>query len=556
MPLTRRQFLINAALFGAALPLAAACGEDEEPKDDPMMMEEELPELPDYEWTGTPGPETLFSHSVASGDPLADAVILWTRVTPASTGAPVRVWWEIARDVAFEERVAAAEVTTDASRDFTVKVDAKGLRAGRTYYYRFFAEGRQSPVGRTKTAPVGEVKQVRMGVASCSNYASGYFLAYRELAAADLDVVLHLGDYIYEYGGGGFGDDEGVMRAHEPNTEILSLSDYRTRYAQYRRDPDLKEVHRQHPFIIVWDDHESANDAWNGGAQNHDPALEGMWAMRRANAEQAWREWQPVREQADGRIWRSFAFGDLIDLVMLDTRLWGREEQVNGTTAQRAAERTLLGQDQEQWLYDNVTKSEARWFVVGQQVMMGQLKPAGRPNSAGGGTILNGDQWDGYWAGRDRFFATVRAAQEKRDRSNLVVLTGDIHTSWAIDLTEDPNNSMFYDKDTGKGAVGVEFVTPGVTSPGLPFLTASITATIYRQNPHIRWFDVVKRGYMVLDITPERVQNAWHHFDDIRDPQGASRFAGAYSTRLEAPGLQEDMMVAAARAEAPALAPV
>jgi alkaline phosphatase D len=537
MPLTRRQFLIRSAIFGAFLPtqLLVGCGDDDAPN---TPDEEQLPDLPDYTWDGEVGPESLFTHGVASGDPLSDAVILWTRITSAQD-APIKVWWEIAYDTEFTQRLGAGEVETSAARDYTVKVDARGLKPGRVYYYRFFAQGRQSPIGRTKTTPVGETARVRMGVTSCSSLPNGYFLPYRELAVAELDVVLHLGDYIYEYGGGLGSGLPG--RVHEPMYEITSLSDYRTRYAQYRRDPDLQAVHRQHPFIIVWDDHESANDAWMGGAQNHDPNTEGAWSARRAAAVQAWKEWQPVREQEGDRIWRAFRFGNLVDLVMLDTRLWGREKQSSSRDTQRAEARTLLGQDQEAWLFDHVAKSQARWFVVGQQVMMGQLKSLGRPNSAGGGSILNADQWDGYWAGRDRFFATVRAAQEKRQRSNLLVLTGDIHSSWAIDLTEDPNNSMHYDKDTGKGVVGVEFVTPGVTSPGLSILSDGIAQRIFQQNPHIRWFDVVRRGYVVVDITTERVRGEWYLFDDITDPNGVSKLANAYSTRLDTPGLIRDM---------------
>jgi alkaline phosphatase D len=535
MPLTRRQFLIRAAIFGAVVPtqLLQACGED----DAPGEGEDKLPELPDYVWEGELGPETIFTHSVASGDPLSDAVILWTRVTPATLDAPVKVWWEIARDAEFTERLAAAEVSADASRDFTVKVDATGLKPGSAYYYRFFAQGRQSPVGRTRTAPTGAVEQVRMGVMSCSSYTNGYFLPYREMAKADVDVVLHLGDYIYEYKG------STELREHEPAHEIITLEDYRTRYAQYRRDPDLQAVHQRHPFIIVWDDHETANDAWMGGAGNHSETSEGPWADRRAAGTQAWREWQPVREQADGRIWRSFAYGDLIDLAMLDTRLWGRVEQANGRATQREAGRQLLGADQEAWLFDLVTKSQARWFVVGQQVMMGQLKAAGRTNEEGGGSIVSSDQWDGYWDGRTRFFDTVRAAQQQRERSNLVILTGDIHSSWAIDLTEDPNNAMYYDAATGKGVVGVEFVTPGVTSPGLDILTPTITAAIQRNNPHIRWFDTANRGYMIVDINHERAHCTWRHFTDITDPNGVSILGNAYATRVDAPGLTSAMDV-------------
>jgi alkaline phosphatase D len=457
----------------------------------------------------------------------------------------VSVWWEIARDLEFKERLGAGEVMASAARDFTVKVDADKLRPGRTYYYRFFAQGRQSMIGRTKTAGVGRLDRLRLGVVSCSNYAAGYFLGYRELATrADLDAVLHLGDYIYEYGGG----DEG--RAHEPPREILTLEDYRTRYAQYRSDPDLQAAHQQHPFIIVWDDHESANNSWMEGAQNHNPG-EGEWADRKRFAQQVWHEWQPVREQEDFRIWRRLQFGDLVDLVMLDTRLWGREEQDNRIEQQRVEGRHLLGPDQKAWLLDSLNQCKSRWFVVGQQVMMGQLKAAGRPNSQGGGTIVNNDQWDGYWASRDIFFEAVRAA----DQTNVVVLTGDIHTSWAINLTEDPNNRMHYDRETGEGTIAVEFVTPGVTSPGLPFLTPQIERVLSGNNPHIRWYDLTRRGYMILDINPERVQAAWFLFEDVSSPAGSSTFAAAYSSLASEPRVREDAEPAAPPADPAPLAP-
>ena len=324
---TRRDLLRGAQALGIATLAPAAlsgCGSDAEP----------------------PGPENLFQHGVASGDPVANGVILWTRVSPARTDLR-EVEWEVAVDPSFDSIVASGATLTSVDRDFTVKVDVRGLPPGQTFYYRFRAQQRTSPIGRTRTAPAGSVGRARFGVASCSSFAQGYFHAYRALAArTDLDAVIHLGDYIYESGPGQFGDN----RASEPAREATTLADYRTRHAQYKRDPDLQEVHRQHPFISVWDDHETANNAWKDGANNHQPETEGAWAARKAAAQRAYAEWMPIREQQDiGRIWRKLAWGDLADLVLLDTRLWARTTSSGAIVGAPPAENpaaSLLGDDQ------------------------------------------------------------------------------------------------------------------------------------------------------------------------------------------------------------------
>lgn len=480
------------------------------------------------------GPESLFEHGVASGDPLPDAVIVWTRLSTGDEG-PVDVDWEVSSDPDFAQPVASGAALAAAARDHTVKVDVVGLEPGTTYYFRFRALGRTSPVGRTRTAPAAGVGEVRFAVVSCSSLAHGYFHAYRSLAPRDdLDAVVHLGDYIYEYGDGEYG----AVRGYEPAHEIVALEDYRRRYAQYRRDPDLQEIHRRHPFIVVWDDHESANDAWRDGAENHQPETEGSWAERRAAAEQAYAEWMPIREQADGRIFRALAYGDLVDLVMLDTRLWGRDQPLVSTAdpATRDPARELLGAEQAVWLEQQLGASRARWRVLGQQVMMGPLKLTGLPESAGGGQTLNPDQWDGYFAARRRLFELVHAAAPE----NLVVLTGDIHTSWAIELTDDPNDPASYDPATGAGAVGVEFITTSVTSPGIDGVDNSLIPVFQAANPHIKWADLERRGYMVLDLNRERAQAAWFHFDRVDVPDGVvESFARAFEVSAGETRLRE-----------------
>lgn len=555
MKTTRRQAIKALAALGAAA--TGACGDDDDTTpgadtgadaggdtgadaggdgggDGGGDAGEWTDDLEQYEYDGTPGPEDLFQHGVASGDPLADAVVIWTRVTQAGAD-PVDVWYEVSENVAFTQRVAVGWIVADAENDFTAKLDVVGLTAGTTYYYRFFSLGRQSLIGRTWTAPEGTVDHLRFGVCSCASWAHGYFHAYRYMAQRnDLDAVLHLGDYIYEYGTGEYGN----LRPYEPENEIVTLSDYRTRYSQYRRDADLQAVHQQYPFITVWDDHESADNSWMDGASNHQGATEGPWADRLAAARRAYAEWLPYRETDNGEIYRSFRFGDLVDLFMLDTRIVGREEQDGDADVIRDPERTLLGEEQEAWLYDGLRASTATWRVLGQQVMMGQWKSRGAPNSEGGGQITNDDQWDGYQANRNRLFDVF--AEDGVD--NVVVLTGDIHSSWAMELAADPNNPDAYDPATGAGSLGVEFVCPGISSPGFPAGVGAALAPSYMgENPHMKWIELEKRGYIVLDVRPEAVQAAWYQMDDVVDPTTAvESLAAVWSVAAGTAHLVED----------------
>ncbi len=266
-----------------------------------------------------------FYHGVASGDPLTDRVILWTRVSPEDT-APVSVSWKIATDPQLTDIVGQGSTRTDERKDFTVKVDVTGLRPGTTYYYGFTALGRSSLTGRTRTAPEN-ADRLKLAVVSCSNYQNGFFSAYRRISErSDIDAVVHLGDYIYEYKEGDFGGDRPLL----PENEIIDLEDYRVRYSFYRLDPDLRAAHQQHPFITVWDDHEFANNAYKDGAENHQ-ANEGDWNRRKNNAFQSYFEWMPVRQNNDPdhpyRIYRTIRYGNLLDLIMLDTRIEARDKQ-------------------------------------------------------------------------------------------------------------------------------------------------------------------------------------------------------------------------------------
>jgi alkaline phosphatase D len=450
---------------------------------------------------GTP-PTGPFRHGVASGDPLPDAVILWTRVTqePAEGGeeiptGPVAVTWEMAKDFTFATLAATGTAIAEAEHDFTVKVDAKGLEAGTTYYYRFRGVGETSAIGRTKTAP-RTATQLRFAVVSCSNYAMGYFHVYASLSErADLDAVIHVGDYIYEYKDGEYGNE----RRSLPINETVTLADYRARYAQYRTDFDLRELHRQHPFITTWDDHEVADNASKDGAGNHD-ASEGLYDDRKRAAFRAYAEWMPIRgDLADGKIWRTLRYGNLADLIILDTRHWGKRNQSGDEDPARFDDdRQILGLDQEAWFFDQLKTSQAQWKIVCQQVLMSPLPQ-----------YLNTDQWDGYPKARDRIYETI----EKNAIKDVVVLTGDIHASFANDLARTPTDPATYDPESGKGSLCVELVTPAVTSepPSKPENPVALLA----ENPWMKHVNLEQHGFVLLDLDATRAQGSFFYVKDV-----------------------------------------
>lgn len=467
-----------------------------------------------------------FRHGVASGDPLGDRVILWTRVSPVDVleraAGEIPVSLVVATDPELTQVVGRQVVTAGLASDFCVKVDAQGLQPNRWYYYQFSVGDKASPVGRTRTFPTNkqDVERARFAVVSCSNYAYGLFSVYRAVSAqTDLDFVLHLGDYIYEYGPGEYGSYPG----HEPNPphEITELAHYRLRHAQYKADPHLQATHQQFPMICIWDDHESANDSHITGAENHDEATEGAWSQRKSDAIQAYFEWLPIRtvESEPGRIWREFSFGGLIDLFMLDTRLEGRDQPVGSMTdpARFDSERRLVSEAQMQWLQSGLENSSASWRFVGQQVMFAELNVARTLDVAetAGVADLNGfngqllslnmDQWDGYVNDREKILTTLR--DKKID--NTVIFTGDIHTSWANEIQYDPGN-------LAETPLAVEFVTPSVTSPGFPEGLADLAAVAVRAaNPHMKYVELKSPGFMLVDVTPERTQSEFYYVRNI-----------------------------------------
>ena len=535
MPISRRRLVSTMAAVAAT---ASVAGKARASRYDDPYYDRFEPHRSDLD------NRPAFQHGVASGDPLADRVIIWTRVTPRSY-RPLYGHWKIATDPLLNNVVNSGRFHTGPRRDFTVKIDVARLASDTTYYFQFKALGQASPIGRTRTLPVGAVDHARLAVASCSNIAFGFFGAYGHISRrADLNAVLHLGDYLYEYADRTFGSGEGFGRTPFPNKEILTLSDYRHRHGQYKADLHLQECHRQHPFICVWDDHEFTNDAWVGGAENHQDD-EGDWLARKQRALRAYFEWQPIREHgpmhAHGRmrrsdnIFRSFGFGDLLDLMMLETRVSARSQQLpsiidtSGNVAVDPAEipgilasladpaRELLGSAQREWLFAELSTSQQAdtcWRVVGQQTMIGQLL-APVPQAPGQPPLLlpfNMDQWDGYQAERARLFSHLTT----QSISDVVVCTGDIHSSWAQDIAPNPfDPAGGYNPFTGEGSLGVEFVTPGITSPAFDEATAAVFEPQVLAAPHVNYVNLSKQGYMVVDLNRSRAQADWYHMVDV-----------------------------------------
>ena len=484
-----------------------------------------------------------FTHGVASGEPSAESVLLWTRHV-ADGASRLRV--EVARDVLFERIVATRETLSEPDRDHTARLTVDGLEPGRWYFYRFIApDGSRSLTGRTRTLPQGDVSRFGIGLFSCSNIGFGWFNAYAHACErSDLDLMVHVGDYLYEYAIGTYPEPKYALpgRLLQPSHEIVTLDDYRLRHACYRLDPDLQRLHQFYPMIAQWDDHEFANDAWTEGAENHQPATEGNWGMRKTVAERVYNEWMPV----SGERWREYQVGNLATLFKLETRISGRSELLDlGTSLKgarslsqgladfrdgplRSEDRSLLGKEQEQWLRDGLKRStskKTRWQVIAQQVVMGEMVvPQEAKNwlgsdasesvrkelnvalaAARAGLPYNVDSWDGFPAARKRLLEDAANAN-----ANLVVLAGDSHNAWANNLS------------VGSTPTGVEFATHSVTSPGfenyLPMVSPDAMAAALRStNPQLAYVDTSRRGYTSILLSPQAATGQFHFLKTIRE---------------------------------------
>lgn len=451
-----------------------------------------------------------FYHGVASGDPLTDAVILWTRVTPPSL-QKVIVTWEISSDKNFSSIIQHDTTSTDAKRDFTVKVDVRNLAPGQYYYYRFHALGTYSPIGRTKTASSGTVDSVRFAVVSCANWEFGFFNAYDRIAERELDAVIHLGDYIYEYASGKYGDTT-IGRLHIPGHEIVSLQDYRTRYSQYHVDAGLRRVRQMHPFITIWDDHEVANDAYTEGAQNHQPDSEGNFLERKEAARKAYYEWIPIREGF--QLYRSFRFGTISRLIMLDERLEGRTKPVDSITAEDylSEKRTMLGKQQLNWLEEELKSTSERWHIIGNQVLFSKLIGVSNP-----------DSWDGYPVERNSIMKSIRAG----NFNNVIFITGDTHASWAIESMEDPAQRK-------ASPFAIELGTTSISSGnGNEYesdeAVISKEKAILKANPHVKYLNRRDHGYLLITLSERSVKSEWWYVETLRQIDSREKFGASFT---------------------------
>ena len=559
--LPRRRFLTGSAAVAAGAAISQAVpAQAQLSSGSSALSSARLPKEP------APAPYAAFMHGVASGDPIPNSVIIWTRVTvspdavPGSgVGADVDVRWEIATDREFTNVVRSGTQRATAKTDHTVKVDPNGLQPGTDYFFRFHYNGQTSPIGATHTAPAFEadLEQYNLAIASCANYECGYFTAYRDMAeraeAGDIDLVIFLGDYIYEYPTGEYAGKSGVSRPHHPAHEITTLADYRIRYGRYRTDEHLQRAHAAAPWVVVWDDHETANDSWDGGAENHTEGVEGLWDQRESAAHQAYFEWLPVRgvrPSEGGHIYRSYRFGKLIQLTMMDLRTY-RDQQVKALSRDiDSPERSMLGSEQFNWLKGQVESAVTTWNVLGNSVMIspmeiGHLPPTSSDNrtanqvidefTENAGLAVNSDQWDGYRAERARLFNLL-----KNTKPHTLFVTGDIHSEWAHSVQ---HNGV---------EIGAEMVCTSISAPNVDEIVTTYTKTyapednpithlvegvMYSANPWVNHVDFDSHGYGIARVQKDRVTMDFFRVSNVEDP-AARGFHAVSRTWVAGQGFQ------------------
>lgn len=553
---SRRAFLKNSLLFSGGVLLAPnfiSCSKDDEP----------INQAP------TDLKLSNFNEGVASFDPTATSIILWTRYTASKSGS-VNLSWEISTDAKFSQVLRQGKVVTDETRDFTIAVDVQGLPSNKSFYYRFYnvMTKEVSVIGETITLPSSSdtISQVRMAVCSCANFAAGLFNVYEAMAKSDVDVIVHLGDYIYEYGAGEYGTNQytsSLGRTHVPAKEIITLDEYRARYKQYRKDEKLKLAHQKKPFIAVWDDHEITNDTYKDGAQNHQPN-EGDFSARKLAALKAYSEYIPLKTGNDSRIYRDFHFGNLLSLYMLDTRVIARDKQLeyatyfssNGSFNATAFQtdllnpsRQLLGTEQLGWLGSKIASSTSKWQVLGQQVLMTKMMlPSellmlmaqinGEIDALGSAQPATLQAFQASVGGlvtiKSRILAndpTVSTADKLRlstvlpynldawdgypvereklfallNGKKMVTLAGDTHNAWQGEL-----------KSSSNKVVGLELATSSVTSPGLETYLglggtqlAQFEQALNLLIDDLEYSNLSKRGYLKATFSASDVKAEW-----------------------------------------------
>ncbi len=473
-----------------------------------------------------------FKLGVASGDPLPDRCVIWTRLAPqplepmgGMDGVRTAVDWEVAHDEGFGRVVRQGRHTAAPELGYSVHVDVDALEPDRWYFYRFHLPDGTSPVGRLRTAPAADADSpLEMAVASCQHFEQGLFTAYEHMAREEIDLVAHLGDYIYEYA-----SNTGRVRAHH-GREIVTVDDYRTRYAQYKWDPALQAAHARCPWIVTWDDHEVDNN-YAGLVGENDRESQEQMRTRRAAAYQAWWENQPVRvpradSWADLTIWRSFRWGRTAALSVLDTRQYRSDQACgDGTRAVPCGDwadprRTLLGERQERWLTDRLSRDDAAWQVLAQQIMMAPFDREPGPETA-----TSMDQWSGYPVARDRLLGAVA----ERAPGRTIVLTGDIHSNWVNDL-----HAGFDRPD--RPVIGTEFVGTSISSSGDGAEIFDAVRDAMDANPHLHWQNS-RRGYVRCSVAPDAWATDYRTVDYVSRPGAPIRTASSWRVEAGRPGV-------------------
>ncbi len=466
----------------------------------------------------------IFSYGVASGDPKTNGVLLWTRISVKDSTETTPIKWEIATDSLFENIVRSGNTKAFPKNDHCVKIWVDNLLSGTNYFYRFKYKNEGSPIGRTQTLPK-EVDTIRLAIVNCSKYEGGFFNVYDAISKMDgLNAVVHLGDYIYEDGGG-----QGAYipiikkteRRHQPPHKLVTLNDYRTRYKQHHKDTMLQKLHQRYPMINIWDDHETANNSWADGADGHNNDKDGDWETRKNNAIKAYDEWIPIHKNPNEPIYRSFQFADVLNLNMLDTRICCRTKQASSAKEldSIAAYSSLLGDEQLHWLESSITQTNTIWNLIGNQVLVAR-KYLGKEDN-----YIYLDQWTGYPKDRSQFLNFIKKHPEK----NTIITTGNVHDAYHFELLDGSNEK--------KGKLIAHEFAPGSVSSGNTGVKKTVEARkqdsldLVHKNPHLKWFDLIKHSFIVMEFTKENAQIDFYQVSTVYNTNYTLKKAYSFSIK-------------------------